>query len=438
MKRVLHIIKREYLASVRTKGFVIGLVLAPIVMSGSGIAMWLLEGHVDTTDKRIAVVDRSGILADTLRQWAEERNAEVVYDSVTNKKTKPAYIIEIVQPDDIDPEGQKLILSDRVRSGELHSFIEIGSAVLHPPDNEMNARMSYHSKNAAIDEVRQWINGTINWRLRHWRLAEAGIEGADAEEVFWWVPVDPMGLISRDTQTGEVKSAERSTKAQALIPAVVLFFLMFIMIMMGAVPQLYAVVEEKSQRIAEVLLGLVTPLQFMAGKVLGGLAVALTGSGVYLIGGILFFTSMGMNEHIPYHVLPWFATYMVLNIVMLGAIYSALGSACSDPKDAQSIGFPAMLPVLLPMFLIAPIIRQPESAIATWASLIPPFTPTLMVLRMALPQGVPAWQPWVGLIGMCLTTVFAVWVAGRVFRVGILMQGTGPKVGTMIRWAISG
>jgi len=438
MKRVLQIIKREYLASVRTKGFIIGLVLAPLVMSGSALAMWLLSGHVDTEDKTIAVVDRSGILADTLVRKAEERNAEAVYDSLTGEKKRPAYLIEIVRPDGADPEGQTLRLSDRVRRGDLHAFVVIGEAVLHPPGDEENARISYHAKAAAIDEIRGWMNGTINWRLRHWRLSEAGIDGSDAEEVFWWVPVDPMGLMSQDTETGAVKTAERTTEAQALIPAAVLFFLMFIMVMMGAVPQLYAVVEEKSQRIAEVLLGLVTPLQFMAGKVLGGLAVSLTGSGVYLIGGILFFTTLGLDDHIPFHVLPWFVIYMVLNVVMLGAAYSALGSACSDPKDAQSIGFPAMLPVLIPMFLVAPVLRQPESAVATWASLFPPFTPTLMVLRMALPQGVPAWQPWAGLAGICLTAVLAVWAAGRVFRVGLLVQGKAPKLGTMIRWAISG
>ncbi|MGB5872816.1 MAG: ABC transporter permease [Bacteroidota bacterium] len=438
MKRVLQIIKREYIASVRTKGFIIGLVLAPVVMSGSGLAMWLLRGHVDTEDKKIAVVDRSGILADTLVRMAEERNAESVYDTVTGEKKSPAYIIQIVRPETDDPEGQMLTLSDRVRSGDLHSFVVIGEAVLHPPRDEEKARISYHGKAAAMDEIRGWINGTINWRLRHWRLSQAGIQNEEAEEVFWWVPVDPMGLVSQDASTGEVKTAERKTEGQALIPAVVLFFLMFIMIMMGAVPQLYAVVEEKSQRIAEVLLGLVTPLQFMAGKVLGGLAVSLTGSGVYLIGGIVFFTYMGLDNYIPFHVLPWFVAYMVLNIVMLGAIYSALGSSCSDPKDAQSIGFPAMLPVMIPMFLVAPVIRQPESAFATWASLFPPFTPTLMVLRMALPQGVPAWQPWVGLAGIILTSAIAVWAASRVFRVGLLVQGKGPKLGTMIRWAISG
>jgi ABC-2 type transport system permease protein len=438
MKRILQIIKREYLASVKTKGFVIGLVLAPVVMSGSGLAMWLLKGHVDTEDKRVAVVDRSGILADTLVRMAEERNAEVVYDSVTGAKQNPAYIIQIVQPERGDPEGQMLMLSDRVRSGELHSYVVIGKAVLRPRQDEENARISYHAKSAAMDEIRGWINGTINWRLRHWRLSQAGIDGEEADEVFWWVPVDPMGLVSRDAGTGEVQTAERKTELQALIPAVVLFFLMFVMVMMGAVPQLYSVVEEKSQKIAEVLLGLVTPLQFMAGKVLGGLAVSLTGSGFYLIGGILFFTYMGMDQYVPFHVLPWFVAYMVLNIVMLGAAYSALGSACSDPKDAQSVGFPAMLPVMIPMFLVAPVIRQPESAFATWASLFPPFTPTLMVLRMSLPQGVPAWQQWVGLAGILLTAAIAVWAAGRVFRVGILVQGEGPKLGTMIRWAISG
>ena len=185
MKRILQIIKREYIASVRTKGFIIGLVLAPVVMSGSGLAMWLLKGHVDTEDKTVAVVDRSGILADTLVRMAEERNAESVYDSVTGEKKNPAYIIQIVQPATDDPEGQMLALSNRVRSGDLHSFVVIGKAVLHPPRDEENARISYHGKAAAMDETRRWLNGTINWRLRHWRLSQAGVQDQEAEEVFW-------------------------------------------------------------------------------------------------------------------------------------------------------------------------------------------------------------------------------------------------------------
>lgn len=117
---------------------------------------------------------------------------------------------------------------------------------------------------------------------------------------------------------------------------------------------------------------------------------------------------------------------------------AALGSACNDAKDAQNLTFPAMLPIMIPMFLLMPILQEPSSSFATGLSLFPPFTPMLMLLRICTPMGVPAWQPWVGLSGVLLFTLLSVWAGGRIFRVGILMQGKPPKISHILRWAIRG
>ncbi len=196
--------------------------------------------------------------------------------------------------------------------------------------------------------------------------------------------------------------------------------------------------EEKSQRIAEVVLGSARPFQFMAGKVLGGVTVSLTAAMVYVVGGVFAVREMGLAEYVPYHVLPWFFVYTLLAIVMLGATYAAFGSTCNDPSEAQSLMLPAMLPVMIPMFVMVPVLKEPESAFAIALSLFPVFTPILMLIRQTLGGGLPAWQPWVGVGGMALFTLLAVWAAGRVFRVAILMQGTPPKLGRMLRWAIRG
>jgi ABC-type Na+ efflux pump permease subunit len=116
MRKILCIVRREYRASVRTKGFIIGIALAPIMMSGSIIAMALFRGKVDTTDKLIAVIDHSGVAAETLLQAAEERNAAVVYDEEKGKKVKPAYFLEIIDPDNTDLPVLRLQLSNRVRA----------------------------------------------------------------------------------------------------------------------------------------------------------------------------------------------------------------------------------------------------------------------------------------------------------------------------------
>jgi ABC-2 type transport system permease protein len=214
--------------------------------------------------------------------------------------------------------------------------------------------------------------------------------------------------------------------------------LMFMMIMMGALPLVSSVQEEKSQRIAEVLLGSMKPFQFMMGKVLGGVAVTLTGIAVYLVGGVVTLRLLDLGKYVPYEVLPWFLVFMTLAIFMLGAVYAALGSMCNDVKEASSVTFPGMIPVMIPMFVMMPILFDPQSAFATWLSLIPPFTPMVMVLRLASPQTIPMWQPWLGLSLVILTTILMIWAGGRVFRIAILMQGTPPSLGNLLRWAVRG
>jgi ABC-2 type transport system permease protein len=245
-------------------------------------------------------------------------------------------------------------------------------------------------------------------------------------------------LLSADEATGEVREARKSSEAEAVLVPLVLFFLMFMMVMMGSIPLLSSTQEEKTQRIAEVLLGCLKPHEFMAGKVLGGLAVSLTGATVYVTGGIILLNVAGLAAFVPLHVIPWFFAYLVLEIVMIGTYLAALGSACNDPKDAQNMMFPALIPVFLPIFLAMPTLQEPTSAFATGLSLFPLFTPLLMLLRKASPVGIPAWQPWVGLIGVLLATVFSVWAGGRIFRVAILMQGGPPKLSKILRWAIRG
>ena len=162
------------------------------------------------------------------------------------------------------------------------------------------------------------------------------------------------------------------------------------------------------------------------------------GSGKTTTLRIIMLNITGLGAWIPVRVIPWFFAFLVLEIVMVGSYLTALGSACNDPKDAQNLTFPAMIPVFLPMFLAMPILREPTSAFATGMSLFPPFTPLLMLLRKAAPTGIPAWQPWAGLVGVILMTVFSVWMGGRIFRVAILMQGGPPKLSRILRWAIRG
>ncbi|MGB2908135.1 MAG: hypothetical protein WBB73_13600, partial [Candidatus Aminicenantaceae bacterium] len=158
MRKILRIAKREYKTSVRTKGFIIALVLMPVMMGGSGLAMYLFQGQVDTRDNHVIILDQSGIVADVIMRAAEARNEAEVMDKETGKKVKAAWVFERIDPDLSDPTAQRLALSDRIRNGELHAFLEIGPNVKHPETDWDTARMAYYAKNAALDTVRGWLS----------------------------------------------------------------------------------------------------------------------------------------------------------------------------------------------------------------------------------------------------------------------------------------
>jgi len=438
MNKIFKVAWREYKSTVRTKGFIIGLIVAPIVMSASGLVMALTKDRIDTRDKMIAVVDRSGLLAEALTSAAERRNAAVVFDEETGEKVRPAYTVEIVAPSQANPDAQRLSLSNRVRDRQLHAFLEIGSGVLHPRENRETARIRYYAENAAIDDARGWLGRPLNDALRQLRLSDAGVPDDAVPDLFDYLSPEPLGLVTVDAETGEISAAERSNELGTILPPIAMLMLMFVMIMMGAVPQLNSVMEEKSQRIAEVMLGSLRPFEFMMGKLIGGVSVSLTAAIFYVALGTWAVRHYAVARYVPFDVLPWFFVYLVSAVFMVGALQAALGSACNDASEAQSLAFPAMLPVMIPMFVMMPVIIAPQSTFATSLSLFPLFTPFLMLLRQSSAVGVPAWQPWLGLIGIALTTFLFVWVGGRVFRVGLLMQGTPPKFGNIVRWAVKG
>jgi len=438
MRKTLKIALREYKVAVRSKAFLIMIMLMPVFMGGSIVVTTLLENRKDTTDKRIAVVDRSGVVAAALHEAATKRNTSELFDKETGKKIAPAYVIDIVPPSAEDPEAQRLELSNRVRNRELYAFVEIGKDVVHPGDDTQAARITYHAENSVFHDARKWIAQPINNHIRSLRLAEAGLDEASVSELTRWIPAEGLGLLSVDDATGQVKEAERSNEATAILLPLGLMMLLFTMIMVGSTPLVSAVLEEKMQRIAEVLLGSVRPFQLMLGKLLGTVAVSLTVVTIYISGAIAVAYHLDVADHIPFGLLPWFVVYQVAAILTFGALFTAIGSACNDLKEAQSMMMPAWLLVMIPMMMWMPVVKEPLGSLATWASLIPPCTPMLMLVRQASPAVIPAWQPWAGLVGILVFTTLCVWAAGRIFRVGILMQGKQPKLTDLARWAIRG
>ena len=201
---------------------------------------------------------------------------------------------------------------------------------------------------------------------------------------------------------------------------------------------LESVLEEKSQRIAAVLLGSANPFQLMSGKLLGTVAGSLTVFCIYLNGAFGFTLYKGWSDQIPFEIVPWFVVFQIMGVLFYAAIFLAIGASVSQLKEAQAMLLPVWMMMMSPMFVWLFIVRDPLGPLATYFSLFPPSAPTAMMLRMATGQTIPIWQPLLGMMLTAIATIFIVIIASRIFRVGILWQGKTPKISEILKWAITG
>ncbi|HVP10693.1 MAG TPA: ABC transporter permease [Phycisphaerae bacterium] len=438
MRKLWVIARREYRATVRTKAFIIAIFLMPVMMGG-GIGMQvLMEGRVELGAKKIAVLDPSGKLFQPLQQAAEKRNKEEIYDPQTQRQLQPEYILINVPVAPNNIEAQLLTLSDRVRKGELFAFIVTDPDILEGTSEKPGeAMVRYYSNQPTYEYVRRWLSGIINDRVISVRLAGAGIDREVVNRALSPVSVENLGLLERGPG-GEIKEAAKIDEVITFGVPFGMMMLMFMALSITAGPLLNSVLEEKMQRIAEVLLGSVAPFELMFGKLLGYVGVAVTLVAFYLGGGFVVLNHYGYTHAIPLHMIIWFAVFQALSILMFGSLFLALGACCNDVKEAQNLMMPVWLLLCIPMFAMGVVIQHPNSLFSVVLSLFPPCTPMLMILRMSIPPGVPLWEPLVGATGTLVTMVICVWAAGRIFRVGLLLQGKPPKITEIARWVVRG
>jgi ABC-2 type transport system permease protein len=444
MHRILLIAKRDYLASIKAKAFLVSLIVAPIMFSGGFVGMALMKKNPDLKDRRIAIVDRSGgAAAASIVQAADEKSAKERFDKKTGVQTEPRYVFETVAPDAAHPDEQRLALSDRVRRNELFAFLDVGANALHPAedrDAEKDAanRVDYYVGRGGIDQTKSWLSSAVTDGIRRARLAEAGVPAERHKAILQSATLQTMSLVARDPASGAVAPAKKKQEMEEFLVPFGMMMLLCMIVLASASPMLGAVADDKQQRVFEMLLGSATPFEMMVGKVLGAVALALTSSVFYIGCALVALESMALMGLAPVTLLGWFVAYLVADVMVLSALGMALGAACSSPHDAQQLAVLLLTPVLIPMFLLMPVVQHPTGVLATALSLFPPFTPILMMLRQAMPGGVPAWQPWVGLLGVLLWTVGVCWAAARIFRVVLLMQGSMPKLSQLARWAVKG
>jgi ABC-2 type transport system permease protein len=435
LNRTLLIAKRDYLQMVRSKAYVVGLILLPLLFGG-GFLVLPLANRSNAKSAVVAVIDRTGVSASAVIQAAEEFNRKARANASFGSDAVPRYIFEEVKPE-ADHAAQLLSLSNQISQGQLLVVLDISPDALHPADDPKQARVRYYTGSGGlVDQFGLWLPAAVNDGLRRVRLAQLGVDPARVPGVLGAVTVASMNLVSKDPATGNIVQAEKKNPVQAGAVPFFLVFLLYIIAIFGAAPNLGAVAQDKMQRVYEMLLSSASAFELMMGKVLAAVGASLTSSTVYIIGGLLALAGMAMFGVAPLNLLPWFFVYVIADVLMLASLGVAFGSACATPQDAQQFAFLLILPIMIPMFFLSPVMLQPNGELAVAMSFIPPFTPMIMLLRQSMPGGVSWWQPWLGLVGVIAWAAAMIWVAARIFRIGILSQGKTPKLAELARWVL--
>jgi ABC-2 type transport system permease protein len=418
------IISHEYLTKVKSKGFILSTILGPIgLIVFIGVMALVAIISSGSGSRSIAVLDQSGM---GIGQELAQHDKQLYY--LTNEPVEN--------------------LRKKVLSGQSDGFLEIPSDVL-----ESSKASIYTSGGGGLGFIAS-IERDLDRVVRHKRLAKAGVDPKVAE----------MLEKSVDVQTQKVtEKGEEKDYAEVFAGVGYVFgFIVYIMVILYGQFVRSGVTEEKANRIVEVIASSARPFDIMMGKVIGIGAVGLTQILVWIVFAVLAMLAAGpivgsfmhpeamtaamqasgqaspipANFELP-HISPWlyvgFVFYFLSGYFIYATLFAAVGSVVDQESDAQQLQWPVMIPIILPMLFIGVVISDPDNMTSVILSLIPFFSPILMMVRVAA-TSVPIWQIALSVVLIVLTFLGSIWATARIYRVGILMYGKRPTIKDMIKW----
>lgn len=432
MSRILIVAQSEFTTLVRTKAFLIGLLLMPVITAGAIGFQVYAQRHSDREDHAVVVLDHTGVLGPALVKAATTFNAK---NGEGEARTGPHFLVRLPEAGALTAEGEsayKLQLSEEIRKKRLFAFVEIPAEVLDPAAEKL-PQIRYYTETPSYDRLPNWLQQTLNESITTRRFDQAGVDQTLVRKLSTRADVTTMGLLAKKAD-GTVDQAKTVDEIATFVAPFAVLFVMFLSVMSTAPQLLNAVIEEKMSRISEVLVASVSPFQLLMGKLLGVAAVSVLLAVVYFLGAGYYMIYAGRTELVQPALMGWFLLFLICCVLMFGSMFLAIGSACSDIKDAQSMMQPVMMLMMVGYLGSFAVLRAPESNLALGLSFFPTSAPFIMMLRMAMQPTPPLWQPALSLAIALATTLVCVWGAGRIFRVGVLMQGKGATFAEMIRW----
>lgn len=441
MKQILLIAKREFVSTVFTKGFLIGLMILPAMLAiGFLVGPRLFASQSFTVSGEVTIIDPTGEVADEMRaaltagtgaarlaDQIRESRALTASGTLLEALSSAPQITLLERPAGSDLEQAKawlregtedeprlalmVVHADAVQRGA--GGTELGSYDLFvPPKQDPRAEIALHQS------VREAI---ISVRVR-----AQGLDRAVLNEL---VAVPRVQSVT----VGDGEERETVGAFNIMLPFAFMF-LLIISVMGSGQGLLTTMIEEKSSRVIEVLLSAVSPMQLMAGKLLGHMAISLLAMSLYLGLGLLGLASFSLFGLLEPSLIFYLFLFFVISFFMIGSLMMAVGAAVNEMREAQSLMTPMMLIMMTPWFLWFPISRDPNSTLSIVTSFLPPVNTFAMLLRMASTSPPPAWQVWLSVGVGVLGVIAAVWVAAKIFRIGLLMFGKPPDIKTLVRW----
>jgi ABC-2 type transport system permease protein len=454
MNKILAVAAREFIATVATRGFLIGGLLLPLFFALVIFAMPRLYNPRDfRAVGQVAIMDHTGVVTAALKSVVDPHNLE--QRRLANSRhlmqgsggpvangmgpvggepmaaAMPLPALEIIErPADADLAHERTWLVQAPEQTPRHlALAVINAQALAPSDKPAPAYDLYVPGNLDA-RTEQVVRDMLRDAIVSVRVHGSGLDLTQLDDL---MRVDRGRAISV-ARDGSVRPSAGGLNF--LIPFAMAAF-MLVAVLGGGQFLLTTMVEEKSGRIIEVLLSAVSPLELLAGKILGQLCASMLAMALYLVlatAALIGFSLVGLIDP---SLLFYLFVFFVISFLVIGSVMVAVGAAVNEMRDAQALLMPFMLLLAGVWIVVMPVSMNPNSRLAVTLSFTPVVNTFAMMLRLSSIAPPPLWQVWLSVAVGLVTVVGAIWFAAKVFKIALLLHGRPPNLGTLLRWAMS-
>lgn len=411
------IIRREFLERVQRKSFIIVTLLTPLLMIALMALPTLIMIMSGPESKTIAVIDHTGQIAQKMDGDDELKFVALDANSVT---------------------------LDSVRSNlDYDAILIIGSDVVDNPDN-----VQLYTQSAPSIQTETYIRSQIEDQIEHQRIKKYDIE--NLAKIVNELQVD----VKMSTYRLDKEETEKTSSIVSYLIGIAVSMLLYFFILIYGQMVMNSIIEEKNNRVLEIIVSSVKPTTLMLGKILGVGLVAITQILIWALlmgtftrwlmpilsakvttedADLLVALSQLGDFGYMMMIFGFIALFLIFGYLFYSSIFAAIGSSVDNIQDASQLTSIAMVPIILGMIFSMTVVNDPNSSLAFWLSIIPFTSPMVMMAR--IPFGIPGWEIVLSLVILALSVLFMVWLAAKIYRVGIFMYGKKPSVKDLIRWA---